>query len=182
MAKRKAAQRAAKPKPAKGEPGRPQWSPSDFQRGQIQGWVEAGYTQDQIAARLEVDRKTLTKHCNSILQFARMDMIAAVVRNAFRFAVGAPAQFDDNGNQLRAEVVPQAWAICFILKTLGKKLGFSERIEVTGPNGDPLLADLTAVLSKLTDKELGIIEHAQRILAAHAPQLAGPTGDRPTTH
>lgn len=165
-----------------GEIGRPPWEPTPSERAQVQAWSEGGFTQAQIAARLEVDEKTLRAHCRPELDYARMDLLSGVARNAFRAALGAAAQYDGDGNLLRAEVVPQAWAMCFVLKTLGKKQGFTERLELTGKDGDPLMADLTAVLSKLSEEELAVIDHAQRILAAHAPQLAGPQRDGETAH
>lgn len=164
--------------------GRPPWEPTDLDRGRVQGYAEAGFTHEQIAKRVGIDVKTLAKHCGDILEFARMDLIVGIARNAFRAALGAQAQFDGNGNCVRAEVLPQAWAICFILKTIGRKLGlgFTERLEITGKDGDPLLVGLTAVMTKLSDEELAVIDHAQRILAAHAPELAGPQRDGETAH
>lgn len=179
MAKKKAKAEKAEPK----EMGRPPWVPSETDKGRIQAYAEAGFSQDDIAERLEVDRQTLTKHCGNILKFARMDMLSAVSRNAFRMAIGAPAQLDPTGTHiLRAEVVPQAWAICFVLKTIGKKLGFTERLELTGKDGAALGPDLGALMAKMEETELAVLADAQRILAKYAPQLADRGGDRPTTH
>jgi hypothetical protein len=176
MAKKK--QAPASPKPE----GRPPWEPTDVERGKVQAYAEAGYSQEDIAERLDVDRQTLTKHCGHILKWARMDLLSQVSRQAFRMAIGAPAQHDDKGNQIRAEVLPQAWAICFVLKTIGKKLGFTERLELTGKNGAPLVPELSALMAQMKDEEIAVLADAQRILAKYAPGIADQSGDRPTTH
>lgn len=162
--------------------GRPEWAPTDIEKGRIQGMAEAGFTQEQIARRIGKDVKTLVDRCGEILEFARMDLIVSVVRNAYRAALGAPAQMDPSGQfVLRAEVLPQAWAICFILKTIGRKLGlgFSERID---PGKDDPHLELAALLPKMTGEEIAIIEQAQGILGKYAPQLAGPLRDGETAH
>lgn len=159
-------------------PGQPEWEPTDQQRGMVKAWSEAGFTQADIADRLGVDPKTLRKHCRTELDFGTMDLITGAVRQLGRMALGAPAQYDENKNLVRAEVTPSLGAICFLLKTKGKKQGWSERMEHTGPNGEPLLPDLTG----LTDEQLAVLQAAQRILAGLAPAPAAPTGDRPTTH
>lgn len=163
--------------------GRPEWVPTDIEKGRIQGYAEAGFTQEQIARRIGVDRQTLVKHCNDILEFARMDLLVGVVRNAYRAALGAPAQYDQDKNMVRAEVVPQAWAICFILKTIGRKLGlgFSERLEIGRPD-DQQQIELAALLPKMSEDEIAVIHQAQGIIGKYAPSLAGPRGDGETAH
>ena len=55
----------------------------------------------------------------------------------------------------------EAWAVCFFLKTQGKKRQYTERVQVTGENGAPLVpstvalridaAHVTAALAALAD-------------------------------
>lgn len=133
--------------------GRPRFEPTDEQRGMVRAYVECGYGEVDIARRIGVSEKTLRKHFAAQLEFAQMDFISAVVRSLGRMAVGAPAQFDKDGKQLRAEVVPDVAACCFILKTRGKNLGWSERLELTGENGAPVeIADATAKLAAILDR------------------------------
>jgi hypothetical protein len=140
------------------------------ERGQVKAWTEAGYSQDDIAARLDVDPKTLRKHCREELDFGAMDLLVNAVGQLGRMCVGAPAQFDEAGNRIREEVLPQLGAICFLLKTRGKKLGWSERLEVTGKDGAPVAPVLD--LSQLSDEQLSIIQQAQEIVAALADRSA----------
>lgn len=162
----------------RGNPAWKPWEPTDFQRGQVKAWAEAGYTQEDIASRMDVDPKTLRAHCREELDFGTMDLLADVVQQLGRLAKGAPAQFDENQNLVRAEIPPNLGAICFLLKTKGKRLGWSERLELTGKDGEALLPDL----SGLTDEQIEVIATAQRLIASLAPAAANPAGDRKTTH
>jgi hypothetical protein len=160
--------------------GRPPWEPTDKQRGEVTAFTVAGYTQEQIGAYLDVDPKTLRQHCRQELDFARMKVIANCATNVVRLANGVPAEFDAKGNKIRDEIPMSLGPNAFILKTQGKKVGegWSERVEVTGKDGTPLMHDL----SKLTDAELEIVAAAQRLLAGIAPAAAGPAGTGQTTH
>jgi len=132
MAKRKAAAAAVK-RPV----GRPPFEPTDKQRGMVEALAALGMNQTVIAAypEIEIDEKTLREHFRRELDFGLTKLLAGAVNQLGRCAVGAPAVYDDNGKLLRAEVQPQAWAICFLLKTKGKHLGFSERVELVGKDG-----------------------------------------------
>jgi len=135
----------SKNKPAR---GRPSFEPTDRQRGMVQALSQAGYPETEIAEYLGLDPKTLRKHFARELRFAAIELIAGAVQNLGRMALGAKAQFDDAGNMIRAEVLPNLGAICFLLKTKGKHLGFTERTEVTGADGGPIdIADAKASLA-----------------------------------
>lgn len=158
--------------------GRPEFEPTDKQRGEVEALSVAGFTQDEIAAYLDVDPKTLRLHFRREIDTSLMRTIAHVVGNVLRFAIGAAAQYDETGNCLRAEIVPQAWAMCFFLKTRGKRQGWTERVEHTGKDGGPIEFDL----SGLSDDELDIVERARNILARCAPAGALVGGEGQTTH
>lgn len=56
----------------------------------------------------------------------------------------------------RAVEQGEGWAVCFTLKTQGRKRGYSERHEVTGPDGLPINPVIvTMILSR--EQELGLI-------------------------
>ncbi len=147
--------------------GRPAFDPSDKQRGMVQALSQAGYDQDKIAEYLGVDPKTLRKHFARELDFASMELIAGAVTSLGRAAVGAKAQYDEDGNKVRDEVKPEAWAVCFLLKTKGKALGFSERHEHTGADGKDLFAGLD--LTKLTDTRFNLLKELLRDAGAAIP-------------
>lgn len=159
-------------------PGRPTWQPTDKQRGEVEAFTVAGYSQDEIAAYLGIAPSTLREHCRRELDFSAMKLLSEVAQNAIRCALGAAARYDEAGNCTHAEVVPQAWAMCFFLKTRGKKQGWSERVEHTGANGGPIEFDYTG----LSADELGVLDQARAILARIAPSFTAEDGDRPTTH
>lgn len=139
MPKKKARPKAA-PKAQEAEKrgrGRPAFEPTDKQRGIVEALTAAGFNQTVIAGYpgLKIDEKTLREYFRDELDFGLTKMLAGAVNNLGRFAMGAPAVYDDKGNLIRAEVKPEAWAICFLLKTKGKHLGFSERVELVGKDG-----------------------------------------------
>lgn len=49
----------------------------------------------------------------------------------------------DNGESSlhRSVLAGEAWAVCFLLKTLGKSRGYIERSELSGPGGSPIPID-----------------------------------------
>lgn len=149
-----------------------------MQRGEVRALTIAGYLQDEVAAYMGVDPKTLRKHCAEELSHSLMKTLANVAMNVVRCALGAPARFDERNNMIHAEVLPQAWAMCFLLKTRGKKQGWTERVEHTGKDGGPIEFDLT----RLNDDELAILEQARGILAKYAPPGAISPGEGQTTH
>lgn len=141
--------------------GRPPHEATDHTKGQVLAFIIAGYTQEQIAAQLGISKPTLRKHYAQEIDFGAMEAMGKTV-----------------GKLMGAIEDRQAWAICFYLKTRGKKLGWSERVEVTGKDGEPLIPDI----SGLSDAELAIIDQAQRIVARLAPEAADPSRDSKTTH
>lgn len=56
------------------------------------------------------------------------------------------------------------WAVQMFLRTKGKKRGYSERQEITGPNGGPIQT-VPIDMSALTDEQLDALDKAARALA-----------------
>lgn len=163
-------------KPDPNPPGRPPYEPTDFDKGRVQAWTVAGYNSDDIALRLCISEPTLRKYYAEQLEFGKMDFLANVAASLGRQAIGAPAVYNEQGKMLRAEIVATPAPGIFIMKTQGKKLGWSERAETGAPIGD-------VDWSKYSDAEIELIARAQQLLSrdAVAPS-AGTSGARPQTH
>lgn len=164
--------------PGTGAGGRPPFVPTEKMRGEVQAFSIAGYTQEQIAEYLDIDPKTLRANFRTELDFASMKVIANAAMNVVRLGNGVPAEFDDKGNKIREEIPMSLGPNAFILKTRGKKQGWSERLELTGKNGEPLMPDLSGV----SDDKLKILEQAELILNELAAAGSGTTGTGKTTH
>lgn len=147
--------------------GRKPWSPTADQRLAVRRWAIAGFSEDQIAARLNVDPKTLRRACRAELDDAFMDVLANTGLTVVQMANGRPAEYDKSNNLIRAELLPSLGACCFLLKTRGKKLGWSERLEVTGPDGKGLFDDLN--FSALNNDEFGQLQKLLRKIGLPLP-------------
>lgn len=66
--------------------GRPEWSPTPEQRGRIAASAQYGATNEQIAADLGIDVKTLKKHCAEELK-KRRSTILKIAETAYRLAL-----------------------------------------------------------------------------------------------
>lgn len=53
---------------------------------------------------------------------------------------------------------------------------------IVGPDGGSIFEDFAALVPKLTDEQLDIIDRAQRLLAGLAAENPSTPGDRATTH
>lgn len=134
-APKKAKRKARKPKKAN---GRPRFQPTDEQRGSVRALSAAGYSEDEIARYIQIAPKTLRKYFPNELAFATMELLGTAV-----------------GGLADALKRKEAWAICFVLKTRGKKLhdgaGWSERHEIAGTGKD---GAIPVRLSSLNDNQL----------------------------
>ncbi|WP_298800139.1 hypothetical protein [uncultured Devosia sp.] len=139
--------------------GRPRFEPTDKQRGIVEALAALGMNQTVIAGYpdIQIDEKTLREYFRTELDYGLTKLLAGAVNQLGRMALGAPAIFDEKGNKIRDEVRPELGAICFLLKTKGKALGFSERIEHTGKDGDPISHNHTVIdeVDELIREELG---------------------------
>jgi len=123
--------------------GQPPWQPTEKERGAVQALSGVGYGEELIGQYIGKDLKTIRKHCARELDFATMELLGA--------AWGKLAAAIKRG---------ESWAICFVLKTKGKALGWTERYEHSGPNGD----GIPLRLESLNDAQLNTL--IERIEAA----------------
>ncbi len=127
--------------------GRPAWQPTDKERGAVQALSGVGFDEEFIGRYIGKDPKTLRKTCARELEFATAELLAL------------------GFSKLAAAVKKgESWAICFLFKTKGKKLGWTERQELSGPNGGPIqhagLMFDPAKLKDMDDDELAALERA----------------------
>lgn len=128
------------------------FEPTEEQRRSVQAMAGFGIRHKDIAATLDIDEKTLTKHFRTELDKGVAVANVNVGRSLYELAVGRPAVFDEKGQQIREELKPDKSAAIFASKV---RLGFREntRIEVTGANGGPIqMTELD--LTVFTDEEL----------------------------
>lgn len=136
-----------------GKAGGPRWEPDAETRLRVKAWIIAGYSQEEIAARLGVSSTTLRARCRAELDEALMDAVTQTGASVLQMANGRPALYDpQTGRLLRAEVVPDIAAARFFLRTKGRDRGWAERLELTGADGAALFRDLN--LAALSDAEL----------------------------
>lgn len=66
--------------------GNPPWAPTDEQRKQIESMSGMGIRQDDMAKILDVDPKTLRKHCRKELDQGSIKATMKVAQNLFKQA------------------------------------------------------------------------------------------------
>lgn len=131
---------------------RPPYLPSEDDRKRVRRLAQTRLTHHEIA-QFVIDRTTqrpisvdqLREHYQTELGFAPLELFASVADKYMLRLTGAPAQFDDQHNCIRAEILPSEAAQREFLKNFGRDYGWA------GPTDDPFAGlDLT----KLTDVEL----------------------------
>jgi len=167
-------------KEAQRQAGRPPFQPTDEERQRVEFLVAIGTPRDMICKLItRTDRKgivhpiakeTLDKHFGPELDTGLAKANARVARSLFQQAVGAPAEYDSDGNLLRAEMVPAVAPAIFWMKA---RAGWSEkvRVENTGRDGGPM--EFKFDLSDASPAELLVLE---RFLARKAAE-ARPAND-----
>lgn len=129
---------------------------SEETRKQVEALAAYGIPQEDMCKLIlnprtgkPIDLKTLHKHFREELDTGMTKANAKVAESLFRQAVGAPAIYDANGKQLRAEQPPVVSAGIFWLKA---RAGWKERDvhELTGENGGPI--EIDDARSKLADR------------------------------
>lgn len=107
----------------------------------------------------------LDAHFGDELREGRRIANAKLATSVYHSAIGAPAEYDEDGRQLRAERGPNTTLLIFLSRV---RLGYSWQGGMTGerdPNvavepDAPTDADLTGMLEQLTDDELRIIRRS----------------------
>lgn len=102
--------------------------PTDELRAKVIAFSCAGFTQDQVADYLDIDKKTLIKYYRYELDKAKLEKIAEISNNAYTMA--------RNGDQKMVE---------FVLKTQGKWSYYK-------PPEDDKKSSTDTLLEKLIDK------------------------------
>lgn len=97
--------------------GRPPFDPTEEQRLHVKLHTAYGTPQRAIAEILHITLPTLRRHFKRELDIGNHEANATVANSVYQQAIGAPAQFDANGNQVRAEVGRDIRAAIFWLKT-----------------------------------------------------------------
>ena len=100
--------------------------------------VEKGITQTGTAKVLRCDRETIRRYCK------RWKAVEDAVKGK-RCEMVDLAEMGLRGAVLRGE----SWALAFTLKTLGKNDGYTERQEISGPEGGPLDIKIREVVVEL---------------------------------
>ncbi len=136
------ARKKAKPAPKKG--GRKPILDAELVAAalvQLKGNISA------VARRFKVDRSSVQE------LIGKRPALQQVLRDA------REGRLDDAEDSLdRAVLEAQGWAVCFILKTLGKSRGYVERHEITGKDGDAIpvtFIEINRVGADRTEVEAG---------------------------
>lgn len=134
--------------------------PTQLHRDHVEGMAMAGVPHGRIAEIIKVSEPTLYKHYFVELDGAKERLLGRAVLTLSRLL--------DQDN---------LGAACFVAKTQGKAYGWSERTEITGKDGDPLIPKLEG----LTDEQLDQLARARRVVSQIAPEAASGSGDRAQT-
>lgn len=137
--------------------GRPAHKPDDKSVGYVKAMASYGVPQEEIADALGISEPTLRKHYGKVIKRAAIEANARVGEALFRQAAGAPAQFDEDGNQIREEMSPVPsvsifWAKCRM------RWSQTAKVELSGPQGGPIPVLDPAKLRGATDAELEVLE------------------------
>lgn len=111
--------------------------PTTEQRKQVETMAQLGMSRDDIATVMDVGRTYLGKAYRAELKRGSAQSKLAILKSGYNQAVGAPAQYDDQGRMLRAEIKPNVAMTIFLMKA---RCGLKEtdRTEHTGANGGPI--------------------------------------------
>jgi hypothetical protein len=135
--------------------------PTALSRSTVATMAGYGIPQEAIARSIGISDATLRKYYEEEIGTAATKANSRVADSLFKQAVGAPAEYDENGKRVRAEQTRVTTAAIFWLKC---RAGWKETSvhELTGANGSPFTAlgiDAGA-LSRMTENELDALEKA----------------------
>lgn len=147
------------------------FEPTDEQRRQVEAFAGYGLPQEEMCGLIvnpttgrPITLKTLLKHFRAELDTGMARANARVAESLFRQATGAPAQYDAEGRQVRAEQPPVVAASIFWLKA---RAGWKERDvhELTGADGGPIEID---------DARAKLADRISRLAGARAAREGAP--------
>ncbi len=145
----------AKKRPSKRSRGRPAFEPTPEQRIIVETSIAFGMPQEDICILIRgpngkpITRKTLAARFADEIKHGGVRADAAVVRSLHMQAVGAPAEFDEHGHQVRTE---QPRVVAAAIWWTKGRMGWREKssTEHSGPNGGAI----PIRLDSLTDAQL----------------------------
>jgi hypothetical protein len=154
--------------------GQPPFEPTPEQRKKVEAYAGYGIPQEEIcllfkADGVQISKHTLAKHFDDELLTGFVKASLGVSQTLHRQAVGAPAQYNEAGKLIRAEVAPNLGAIVWWEKT---RRGMREPPQDHNHRGAVGSYDLT----KVSDGDLRRLED---ILAPAAAPVGNQGGDNP---
>lgn len=111
--------------------------PTEESRALVSKLAGYGMQRPEIASILGIGKTALGKHYKAELARGDANAKAAILGSAFRQAMGAPAEFDEDGNMVRPYTPPNPTMTIFLAKTRGGLIE-TQRRELSGPNGKPV--------------------------------------------
>lgn len=121
--------------------GRPEHVPSEVTRRAVEAMAAVGTPQDDIAAALQLSRRTLTKYYRHELDTAAIRANAQVGQTLFQMAVGNP----------KAGILPHFGAAKWWTQT---RMGWKASVEITSED----LRMAVAVAARFNAQRPGILE------------------------
>lgn len=119
--------------------GRPAHKVTEHLRGEVRGLVVAGFPAVEIAKHVRISEDTLLRYYKYELENSSRDLLKSAATSLGFLVRGRAAIYDKKGNLLHAEIPIQPGMVAFSLKTRGKRFGWSERIELSGPEGGAIV-------------------------------------------
>jgi hypothetical protein len=115
----------------------PKHEPTETTRKQVETMAGLGLLQVDIAALVGTSPSGLKRHYKAELARGSAQAKTAILRSAFNQAVGAPAEYDQAGRVIRAEVKPIPVMTIFLAKA---RAGLRETTshEHSGKDGKPI--------------------------------------------
>ncbi len=150
--------KATTPQPHGGAIGQPPFVATDEMRRDVEAWVKAGLTQDDIGLLLDVSHDTVKRHFPRELAVSKIKLKAVL-----------------GGMVAKKALAGDSKMLIFWLRTQGK---WNTRIEVSGPDGGPVQSvDWARLLDGKTEEELAAIgPFLEQMLGAFGGEAA-PSGN-----
>lgn len=142
--------------------GRPSHKPDEKSLGYVRAMASYGVPHASIAEAVGISEPTLRKHYGTVMKRAEAEANAQVGKSLFRQAAGAPAEFDEDKNEIREEQKPVAsatifWAKCRMGWRQTDKLEVSAKVSFKEITPDQL-KDLSPDELEKLDAALPVLE------------------------